>query len=106
MIAAIGSHKVGPHSAKLLDVSRSGLGLLVDIPLPVDSWVKVEIKSAIIFGDVRHCTRVEGQGYRVGLATQTVIFRSKETAMDEGAIANEEVLRSGILDLMRWLKQT
>lgn len=63
-------------SAHVIDASKSGLGLIVRRPLQANEWVKVETRSCVVFGDVAYCQSYGGGGYKVGLAIETVVFRS------------------------------
>jgi hypothetical protein len=64
-------------SAHVIDASKSGLGLIVRRPLQANEWVKVETRSCVVFGDVAYCQSHGSGGYKVGLAIETVIFRSE-----------------------------
>ena len=68
--------------AQALDISRSGLGLLMDRRLPVNAWVKVELSFAIVFGEVMYSKRDPDGGYRVGLRTETLLMRDGRTGLD------------------------
>ena len=68
--------------AQALDISRSGLGLLMDHRLPVNAWVKVELSFAIVFGEVMYSKPDPDGGYRVGLRTETFLMRDGRTGLD------------------------
>jgi PilZ domain len=68
--------------AQAVDISRSGLGLLVDQRLAVDTWVKVELPFAIVFGEVKYSKPVENGRYRVGLNLETLLLRDGRTRDD------------------------
>jgi len=72
----------GKCNAQAIDISRSGLGLLVDQGLTVNTWVKVELAFAIVFGEVMHSKPAENGGYRVGLRTETLLMRDGHTSED------------------------
>ncbi|HEY2844067.1 MAG TPA: PilZ domain-containing protein, partial [Bryobacteraceae bacterium] len=61
--------------AQAVDISRSGLGLLLDQRLPVNTWVKVELAFAIAFGEVQYSKPDPDGGYRVGLHMETLLMR-------------------------------
>ncbi len=61
--------------AQAIDISRSGLGLLVDQALAVNTFVKVELAFAIVFGEVLYSKAQPQGGYRVGLRVETLLMR-------------------------------
>ena len=63
------------YDAQAVDISRSGLGLLVDRHLTVDTWIKVELGFAIAFGEVLYSKPTEAGVYRVGLRVETLLMR-------------------------------
>ncbi len=69
-----GEHLV-KRDAQALDISRSGLGLLMDQPLAAGSWVKVELAFAIVFGEVLYSKAHANGGYRLGLRIETLLMR-------------------------------
>ncbi len=64
----------GSMPAKLVDISRSGLGLKVPRNIPTGVGVIVELHSGIAFGEVRHCSK-KGNVWRVGLSLDEFISR-------------------------------
>jgi hypothetical protein len=69
-------------NAQATDISRSGLGLLADHQLAVNTLVKVELTFAIVFGEVLYSKPVPGGGYRVGLRMETLLMRDGRTGLD------------------------
>jgi hypothetical protein len=63
------------YEARAVDISRSGLGLLVDRQFIVDTWVKVELGFAIAFGEVMYSKPTESGEYRVGLRVESLLMR-------------------------------
>ncbi|MBZ5676900.1 MAG: PilZ domain-containing protein [Acidobacteriia bacterium] len=63
------------YDAQAIDISRSGLGLLVERHFTVDTWVKVELGFAIAFGEVMYSKPTESGVYRVGLRVETLLMR-------------------------------
>lgn len=61
--------------ATILDVSRSGLGIALDVPLSQRSRIEVIFGEWVMFGEVRHCRRI-GKAFRAGIIIEAV-FRSK-----------------------------
>ena len=78
-VVSLHTHTPVDCAAAVADVSKDGIGLATRIYLPRDLLLKIELDSAIIFGEVRHCSRLLGdpESFRVGIAIQTVIFRDK-----------------------------
>jgi hypothetical protein len=53
--------------ARILDMSKSGLGLAVPVELPVGCEVTVEFAHGTVFGKIRHCAPAAGF-FRAGLS--------------------------------------
>jgi hypothetical protein len=75
----------------LRDVSRSGLGL--ELSLPVNPGASLEIvlrNRAIIFGEVRYC-RHQDRGYQVGVAIEDIYYPKSisSTAEHEGTVFSQ-----------------
>jgi hypothetical protein len=64
------------YEAHAVDISRSGLGLIMDRRLTPLTWVKVELAFAILFGEVRYCTPNGDYRFRVGLRIETLFERN------------------------------
>jgi hypothetical protein len=69
----------------IADVSDSGIGLLTKHVLPLDAAVTVAWQEIVIWGEVRHCRRVE-EGYRVGVQI------TRQTEASDGNHISEETL--------------
>lgn len=69
-ILTLGAPKV---SAEIVDISRSGIGLVLGQHLPEGTWIKLKIGQVLIFGHIRYCRDLEGGGYRAGFISDTVI---------------------------------
>lgn len=67
------------HEARLLDVSCSGLGVVVEDEIPVGSWIRVDFGDVAVFGEVRYCRQQSVGHYRVGAASDWVIGRADLT---------------------------
>lgn len=63
------------YEAQAVDISRSGLGLLMEQRVTPQTWVKVELVFAILFGEVRYCKLTEDGRFRVGLRIETLFER-------------------------------
>lgn len=64
--------------ATVVDVSRSGMGLKTSFPVSMAELVKIEMKNALVFGDVRHCREDPAGGYRVGVRIETLLSRTED----------------------------
>jgi hypothetical protein len=88
-IQATGSLNVlgdqGPHDlpVDLCDVSASGLGMFVDVALPVGVCIEVKLEFGILFGEVRHCEKIDGGRFRTGMKMFHMIARETITATSE-----------------------
>src|SRR5437763_9353395 len=70
--------------ACVADVSKSGIGLITSVYMMRDLLLKIVLGSAIVFGEVRHCTArsTDRWSFKVGVAIQTVIFRDEDGPSD------------------------
>jgi hypothetical protein len=58
--------------ARVVDYSRWGLGLLLEVPLPVAAAVSVCVKDDTLFGVVCHC-RAQAGSYSAGIRLDEVL---------------------------------
>ena len=77
-LSSLQAHAAIDCRAAVANVSRSGIGLTTDVRIERDLVLKVVLYSAIVFGEVRHCTptAADPRLFHVGLEIQTVIFRN------------------------------
>lgn len=67
--------------ATMIDVSRNGLCLKLQKPVPVHGHVEITIRSGIrpktlvLFGEVRYCSRIRGH-YHAGVFIKGVVSES------------------------------
>ena len=87
----------GSVPAKLIDISRSGLGLRVPRNIPIGVGVIVELHTGIAFGEVRHCSQRGKDNWRVGLSLDE--FISHHDRKKHSAYANEPTGSSSALFL-------
>ena len=66
----------GSYQAQLVDVSRGGLGLRSRQRIPRGTLIKADLPSAVVFGEVVHCQRESAREYRLGVTSDSVLFRS------------------------------
>ena len=52
---------------KIVDISKNGIGILAPHPVFPGTLVQIRVMKAVEFGEVRHCSAVAGEGYRIGL---------------------------------------
>ena len=69
-----------PMDAKIVDISKDGLGLECPSNLSVGETLAVESQSNLAFGIVRHCRPLPAGGYRVGLQVHNVIIKEGKPA--------------------------
>jgi len=55
---------------RLTDISRSGLGVIVDGCLPIGALIEIQTRKTIVFGEVRHCTRHAETSFRIGISSE------------------------------------
>ncbi|SRR6266550_3967673 len=76
-VTVISAPTYGKYAASILDVSRSGLQLEVETPLPTGIEVKVEFDNLVIVGEILN-QRSDALGhYRIGVKIREVV-RSHE----------------------------
>ena len=77
----------------VVDVSKSGVGLRLSHRLSLGEWVKLEMTTAILFGEVRHCTE-DGDGLELYVEIETAISRrNSEQSRDDDWISYERTLQ-------------
>ena len=74
---ALGVPTYGKYTAIIVDVSRSGLHLELETPLPTGIEVKVEFDDLVILGEVLNRGSGELGHYRIGVRIREVV-RSHE----------------------------
>ncbi len=89
--------------AKVVDLSRSGLGLKVPRPLHQGTGVVVQLQSGIAFGEVRHCTQKSKDVWNVGLSLDE--FISNHDRLNKSAAPLNQSSRMGSLPLVALLKR-
>jgi hypothetical protein len=66
-----------PIPGRVVNISASGLGLLLDKEVPTDELAYVELEIGFAFGEIRHCSKISS-GYRVGLKLDEFLSRDDE----------------------------
>jgi hypothetical protein len=64
-------------TVRVVDVSKSGMQVRSHAPLDPGSTVKVRLKEAILFAEIRNCRRMSENEYRAGLLLHEVISGSE-----------------------------
>ena len=54
------------HSGTLLDISETGMGILVDAPISSGSTIHVEVERTLLVGTVVYCSPAANGRFRVG----------------------------------------
>src|SRR5258706_15018212 len=57
----------------IVDVSRSGLQVVVNRPFEPGCPIGLRLKTSLVLGNVENCSPNEQGGYRVGILTTSVI---------------------------------
>src|SRR6266704_2552485 len=71
-VTALGAPTYGKYAAIIVDVSRSGLQLEVETPLPTGIEVKVEFSDLVIVGEVLNQRSGELGHHRIGVKIREV----------------------------------
>jgi hypothetical protein len=87
--------------ARIIDMSSSGLGLVVPRPVDVDCVIAVDTGLGIAFGEVRHCTKTPNGDYRIGISLEEFLTRDHPLVLKQGTRELFSLLR-----LLRKLKES
>jgi hypothetical protein len=68
-------------TATVIDVSRYGLQLEVDIPVQIASNVEISLKETIVMGLVGNCGRRPNGRFRIGVITGNLIEPARRQAV-------------------------
>jgi hypothetical protein len=63
-----------PLPVRIVDVSRTGLGLIAPVQLAPGTLVQVRVGRTVAFGEVVYTKRLSEQEFRVGLRLQDVLW--------------------------------
>ena len=55
---------------RLVDASRSGLGIIVDSAVVLGAVVEVRASGGAVYGEVQHCASAPGGGFRIGVVVE------------------------------------
>lgn len=66
-----------PIAGRVVNISASGLGLLLDQEVPGGELAYIELAIGFAFGEIRHCSKTAA-GYRVGMKLDEFISREDE----------------------------
>lgn len=91
----------GSIPAKIIDISRSGLGLKVSRNIPTGVGVIVELQTGIAFGEVRHCSKKGKDVWRVGLSLDEFISHRDRTKKLNSVTNNTETSSSPFVGLLK-----
>ncbi len=78
LLSVLGDQGPRDLPVDLCDVSASGLGMIVDLALPVGVCIEVKLDYGILFGEIRHC-EPEGGRFRTGMKMFHMIARETIT---------------------------
>ena len=91
-----------------LDISRTGLALLLDEPIPVPILLQLQLRvptrpyGLFVLGKSVYCSPVEEIGmYRVGIKFVGILPPDLEQVLDEVQTTNDRVKVEGELDLWK-----
>jgi hypothetical protein len=72
-----GGRKRKEIPARIVEASKSGLRIAVDVPVKVGSLLEVKWDSSVVTAEARHCRQTGPETYSVGLKISEVIGRGK-----------------------------
>jgi hypothetical protein len=93
----------GSIPARVVDISRSGLGLKVPRNIPAGVGVIVELQSGIAFGEVRHCSKKGKESWQIGLSLDE--FISHRDRVKKPGPAPSESSEASSVPFLRVLKR-
>lgn len=64
-----------PISAKIVDMSQSGLGLILPKAVAPGMSVSVDLGHGVAFGEICYCTAVSRRTYRAGFQLEEFLYR-------------------------------
>jgi len=65
--------QLGPTAGRMVDISKSGVSVLLYGPVPVHSVVRLDVGESVLYGHAVYCSP-EGPQYRVGIAVEQVLL--------------------------------
>lgn len=65
-----------PIPARIIDMSQSGLGLIIPKEIPAGTIVSMDLAHGVAFGEIRHCKSISKYRYRAGFWLEEFIYRS------------------------------
>ena len=83
MLQALNPLSIDHIRAKMLDVSKNGLGIRIDRAIENGTLVQIRIGSVLILGEVRY-SRSDGTGFRVGIQIEDVVTALKPQPRRDG----------------------
>jgi PilZ domain len=88
--------------AKIVDMSPSGLGMLVPVEIPIGTGVAIDFAHGTAFGEIRHCVPQKGY-YRAGVALEEFIpvHNSKAAQPTLADVPTHSDPKTGLLDSIR-----
>jgi len=63
--------------AKIVEASKSGLRIQLEVPVKVGSLVEVKWDASVVTAEARHCRQTGPGTYSIGLKISEVIARGK-----------------------------
>jgi len=75
-VRAIAGGRERTISANVVEVSKSGLLLHADEPVPVGTILQIDMGKRIVQGQVRHCDACAGDFYKVGVLVLDILEQS------------------------------
>lgn len=70
-LSLVGSSGLVREEIEVVDISATGMGIRIRPELEPGRIVMIELKTGVVFGEVRHCTPEATGWHRVGIALET-----------------------------------
>jgi hypothetical protein len=77
VVWVLGSRPAKEIPAKIVEASKSGLRLILEVPIEAGAAIKVEWERTALVGEARHCRKTGPNRYSLGMKITEVISRGK-----------------------------
>jgi hypothetical protein len=68
---------LAPLSGKIDGASKSGLRVIIPVPVAVGAFVQVKWDRAVVVGRVRYCREIGPNAYSIGVKITEIVGRGK-----------------------------
>jgi hypothetical protein len=78
VVLELGKDEALAMPSQVVNISRSGMGLVAKQPLNIGALVSVALANFIFLGEVRHCAQADQSSFRIGLSIEHQTPRTSE----------------------------